>query len=215
VEKQNTLKFAIGVFLQPHQLRSYKNIKDFGDILHIVKIAAGDEIAARTARDETGYDEEFLREACSFLLQQLLLRPHASDLQLLMLTLQSTPQEAKDHKRWLLKWLHPDRNQNTWQQKLFQRVSEAARRLEALKDEGIIVPIVTVLPAFRSTAKKSSGHLRNSKIPLPPVDYRALLSRWMKQFLVFCLVFIVLLVAISLPSVSSVLPKATEIMFQM
>lgn len=39
-------------------------------------------------------------------------------------------QDVREHKRWMLKWLHPDRNPSAWEANLFHRVKEASDRIE-------------------------------------------------------------------------------------
>ena len=60
---------------------------------------------------------------------------HASDCRLLGLHEQASYDDIRSNKRLLLKWLHPDRNHNSWETKLFHRVQAAVDRLENEPDD--------------------------------------------------------------------------------
>jgi hypothetical protein len=96
------------------------------NMLEVIKAAAGDsETISRWAMSYKMRDDE-LQEAAKHYLLRLLLAPDTSGLRLLGLQEGALPDEVKSHKRWLLKWLHPDRNPNQWERSLFLKVNAVA-----------------------------------------------------------------------------------------
>lgn len=80
------------------------------DILEVIQIAAASPEACRDAAAATGESTQTLIEAARFYLQQLLFRPDANCQRVLGLPPGASRATARKHMRWLLQWLHPDRN---------------------------------------------------------------------------------------------------------
>lgn len=80
------------------------------DIVEIMRIAAAHPKACQDASDATGEPAHALIEAARFYLQQLLFRPEADCYRILGLRQGASRVTARTHMRWLLQWLHPDRN---------------------------------------------------------------------------------------------------------
>jgi hypothetical protein len=115
---------AVEAYRAPSRFRKNSSQIVFAQMLTVIKAAAGDEktLAEQTALYRMSARE--LQEAAKHFLLLQLLNSDARGNRLLGLPDDATPAELKDHKRWLLKWLHPDRNPSTWEQKLFHRVSD-------------------------------------------------------------------------------------------
>jgi hypothetical protein len=115
---------AIETFRSPSRLRAYPSGKPFHQMLKVIKVAAGD---AKTIEEQAAtfkISETELQEAAKHLLLRHLMSANTHGNHLLGLAEGASLAELKDNKRWLLKWLHPDRNPNVWEQKLFHRVSD-------------------------------------------------------------------------------------------
>lgn len=138
-------------------------------MLDVIKIVAEDEAALAMARREYGERDTVLCEACRVYLHGLLLHPAASDHMRLGLSTDATDKDIRDHKRWLLKWLHPDRNPSKWEAALFQRVQEAASNLERGHARTPPTSVFTGQP--RSEVRRSSG-LRPTRAPVRTRDDR-------------------------------------------
>jgi hypothetical protein len=80
------------------------------DVLEVIRIAAESPDACRAAALTTGEPEPVLVEAARFYLQQILFRPEADCYRVLGIRPDDSPESARAHMRWLLLWLHPDRN---------------------------------------------------------------------------------------------------------
>jgi hypothetical protein len=100
------------------------------DILPLIRIAGGSEVMPEFLTTERAKNESEAREACVFFLQQMLLSSKSDEYRQLGLNPRATLEQINEHKRYLLKWLHPDRNPNKWESAMFQRVSNVAEKLE-------------------------------------------------------------------------------------
>lgn len=121
---------AMELFSAPALANRLRRAPPHEDVITIIKAAAGDEAALGCFPVHVSADPVRAREAAAFYLQQVHLRPEASDHQVLGLEPTSSLEKVKEHKRWLLKWLHPDRNNNRWEQAYFERIVAAAARIE-------------------------------------------------------------------------------------
>ena len=132
------LHVAMDIFHRPAAVRDYLKAPLPQDVLTVIRIAAGGDIEP----DKFGPDQKRrasdIREASVFFVQQILFHPQADAYRLLGLRPGADFKQVQDHKRMLLKWLHPDRNPNKWEQVLFQRVVNAAAEIEAQPSEAII-----------------------------------------------------------------------------
>ena len=70
-------------------------------------------------------------EASRFYLQQVLFRPDADCYRILGIEPTASRATARSHMRWLLQWLHPDRNHNSWDAVYAERVLKAWREVSA------------------------------------------------------------------------------------
>ena len=80
------------------------------DILEVIRIAAESPDACRAAALTTGQPEPVLIEAARFYLQQILFSPDADCYRILGIRAGDSRESARTSMRWLLLWLHPDRN---------------------------------------------------------------------------------------------------------
>jgi hypothetical protein len=115
-------------------------------MITVIKAAAGDENTLAQEALHHHLSTEEIREAAKHYLLRMLLDPERQGIRLLGLADDAKETEIKDHKRWLLKWLHPDRNPNSWEQALFHRVN--AIKIEAVKIDGQ-KPAPTMVPTDR------------------------------------------------------------------
>ena len=100
------------------------------DVLDVIRIAAESPDACRAAALATGQPERALIEAARFYVQQILLRPEADCYRILGLRPGDSRETARVHMRWLLEWLHPDRNHG-WDAIYAKRIVKAWREVAA------------------------------------------------------------------------------------
>ena len=98
------------------------------DVLEVIRIAAESPEACRAAALATGEPEPVLVEAARFYLQQVLFREEADCYRVLGIRPDESRAAARDHMRWLLQWLHPDRN-GGWDAVYAKRIVNAWREV--------------------------------------------------------------------------------------
>jgi hypothetical protein len=130
------INLALDLYRKPARARSL-NRRDVPEgMLMLIRIAAAADEEIGALVDDAAIAKQPVKAAAIFYLQQLLMQADGDDFRQLGLRRGATLQDLKDHKRQLLKWLHPDRNKNAWEQVLFQRVAATAERLEAAMRQG-------------------------------------------------------------------------------
>ncbi|MGH6702545.1 MAG: J domain-containing protein [Bradyrhizobium sp.] len=82
------------------------------DILEIIRVAAVNLQDCQSAVMTTGEPAKVLVEAARFYLQHVLFRPDADSYRILGIEPTTSRATARSHLRWLLEWLHPDRNRD-------------------------------------------------------------------------------------------------------
>jgi hypothetical protein len=99
------------------------------DVTTVIRIAGGCAPSLGKAVQRTGQSRTRIVEACGFYLQQVLLHPAADSHRVLGLGPGASRSLAREHRNWLLKWLHPDVRPNGWEAIYAQRVVRAWREL--------------------------------------------------------------------------------------
>ncbi len=100
----------------------------------LVRLAAEQKDTVERYVEQKNLKAEQLVEAAQLYLQNLILNSGEDAHKTLGLKPGATAAEIKDHKRMLLKWLHPDLNKNRWQSALFNRVQTASERLQSTSE---------------------------------------------------------------------------------
>jgi hypothetical protein len=101
-------------------------------------------------------------EAARFYLQQVLFRPEADCYRILGIEPDASRATARSHMRWLLQWLHPDRNNNSWDAVYAERVLKAWHEVSA-SDGPAAKPSDPLARA--SNNKKSKGDIEAIRVP--------------------------------------------------
>ena len=101
------------------------------NIIELMRIAAASPEVCRAAVAHTGEPTPVVIEAARFYLQQVLFRPDADCYRILGIKPTASRATARDHMRWLLELLHPDRNKNSWDAVYAERVLKAWREVSA------------------------------------------------------------------------------------
>ena len=119
------------------------------NIIELIRIAAASPEACRDAVAQTGEPRHVVIEAARFYLQQVLFRPDADCYRMLGIAPAASRATAREHMRWLLEWLHPDRNtnNNSWDSVYAERVLKAWREVSngsAAKPSFELAPVSSV-----------------------------------------------------------------------
>jgi len=101
------------------------------NIIELMRVAAASPEACQAAAAQTGEPKPVVIEAARFYLQQALFRADADCYRILGIKPTASRAMARDHMRWLLEWLHPDRNHNSWDNVYAERVLKAWREVSA------------------------------------------------------------------------------------
>jgi hypothetical protein len=100
------------------------------DVLEVIKIAARCPETVDRAERMTGKSAESIRQAAMLYLQSVLFAAGADHYRVLGVQPTAPHDQIREHMRWLMKWLHPDRQRNDWESAFAARVLVA---WEALK----------------------------------------------------------------------------------
>lgn len=144
----DALEAAVSTFLNPifaAHLRDERLPSGMGLVL---RIAAGDAAAIEEGTAMREIEPDRLIAAVRFYIEQVVLVPQADDFRLFGVSASASAEELRDNRRWLLKWLHPDRNGGDWEREQFMRISAAWDRIEhhpaTPGPAGTTMPIVRV-----------------------------------------------------------------------
>ncbi|PZO07661.1 MAG: hypothetical protein DCF27_10110, partial [Lysobacteraceae bacterium] len=113
------------------------------DVIELLRLAAGDDAQAAQSADASGESPQRVVEAAVFFVQQVMFSAEADDYRVLGVNPGAPAVRLREHFRWLIRWLHPDRNPDDWDSVYSDRVTRAwqsLRRSGALAGEGDAVP---------------------------------------------------------------------------
>ena len=128
---------ALAFLRSPEQLVSVRQRELPAELTPLLRLAAGEAEACAAAVAQTGVTPETMREAAGLFLQQLLFVPDGDSYRVLGVRPDASEERIKEHHRWLVRWLHPDRNPDGWEAVYVNRVNAAWQDLRnpARRDE--------------------------------------------------------------------------------
>jgi hypothetical protein len=129
----SAIDVVVTVFRQPTTFSAAKQGMLPTGMLDVIKAAAGDDDTLKAFSEQKNLSQDHIKQASQFYLQKLLTTAGADNHRKLGLDYGATSLQVKDHKRWLLKWLHPDRNPSKWESLLFVEVGKAAAQIEVMR----------------------------------------------------------------------------------
>jgi hypothetical protein len=106
------LKLAIDLLHVPSRVRSMRSAVLPGDVPTLLEIAAGNPETTRRASEATGRNQEIIRNAAAFFIEQILLAPDADSYRVLGGNAQTSSTDLRRNMALLLRWLHPDMGHN-------------------------------------------------------------------------------------------------------
>jgi len=159
--ERHVIDLALDLARMPALARSSVLPLPPANIIELMRIAAACPEACEAAVAKTGEPTPVVIEAARFYLQTVLLRPEADCYRILGIDPTTSRTTARNHLRWLLQWLHPDRNNNSWDAVYAERVLKAWREVCAF-DAGAAKPSVRV-PS--SSNKKNQGKIGAIWVP--------------------------------------------------
>ena len=150
--QRHVIEFALDLARMPSLARSSVVPALPPNILEIMRIAAACPETCEAAVAETGEPVAALIEAARFYLQQVLFRPEADSYRILGIDPSASRATARNHMRWLLEWLHPDRNNDSLDAVYAERVLKAWHEVSA--SHGPATKRTECRSAMPSNAKK-------------------------------------------------------------
>src|SRR5262249_32071273 len=163
MERGHAIDFALDLVRMPALARTSVAPVLPPNILELMRIAAACPEACEAAAARTGEPTAVLIEAARVYLQQGLFRPEADCHRILGIKPADSRETARNHMRWLLEWLHPDRNNNSWDAVYAERVLKAWRR---------------VSNSHGPAAAPADFHLHGSSDPRKKAEFHRLWVPW-------------------------------------
>ena len=153
-------------------------------------------IAADGGRREAGaehvyrkHSPEAVREACTALLSVILFNRGADPYRVLGLPAGASEDEVREHKRLLLKWLHPDRNPTKAgggrERELLSRVLDAAAIIEGKRPMVAQIeppPIPSRPSTARRVAPRATPATKKGEAPVLATSWQRSLMLWKHSF---------------------------------
>ena len=175
------------------------------NIIELMRIAAASPEACQAAVAQTGEPRHVLIEAARFYLQQVLFRPDADCYRILGIQPAAPRATAREHMRWLLEWLHPDRNNNSWDAVYAERVLKAWREV-SVANESAARPSFGLARVSSDTKKKKRSNANRLPWIERPVQGRLLAMRNpYRTFVLWAVPTGVVIIVVALWSVNALL----------
>ncbi len=108
MDQTTAIRLAIDLVQVPSRIRATRSRPLPDGMGLLLRVAAGDEGATLSVADPTGRTPEFLREAATFFIEQILLAPDADSYRVLGADYRCEGPQLRSHMALLLRWLHPD-----------------------------------------------------------------------------------------------------------
>jgi hypothetical protein len=160
------IEIALDLRAMPSLVKTVRKRPLPPEVTAVIRVAAGSAELTQAFSTKYGCSDGHIRESCIFFLQQVLLFSGADNFRALGVSPGASVEQIRTHRRWLLMWLHPDRNQNRWESAMFARVQSAAKAL----DDG--VPTV-VKPAGRPSRRHRRGRKLAQTVKKPQAPSRS------------------------------------------
>jgi hypothetical protein len=160
----DALRVALHIYAEPNAARGAAQAPLPEGVLDALKLAAGSAELQQACSRDCGVPPERLKAAARFFVEQVMLTQGADHYRVLGVDPQASTATIRDHHRWLIRWLHPDREGAGWHAVLAGRVNEAYAELRhagrrAAYDEArqaqlaaSLVPVHPPLPVRRDAA---------------------------------------------------------------
>lgn len=127
----DVLKIAIDLFYLPSQVRATRNRPLPKGTKFLLLIAAGDVDAMRDARALSNRPSNAIQDAAIFFIEQILLDRSADEYRTLGLDCSAPTAELRAHMALLLKWLHPDINNDARRSAMARQVIRAWKQINS------------------------------------------------------------------------------------
>ena len=108
MDRTEAIRLAIDLVQVPSRVRAARGAAMPSGMEALLRIAAGDEGAISAIASETDRSPEFLQDAASFFIEQILLAPDSDSYRVLGATSNASAADLRRNMALLFRWLHPD-----------------------------------------------------------------------------------------------------------
>ena len=133
------------------------------DVDEVIRIAGESSETCRAAALITGKSEAELVAAARFYLQQVLFRDETNCYRVLGLPPEGPRDAARTNMRWLLRWLHPDRNRD-WDSVYAKRVVNAWREISRGAPDNLVAIKKEEASGVRNGYRRNR-HVQSFRLP--------------------------------------------------
>ena len=138
------------------------------DVLVLLRLAANDQACLAEHAGRLGLPARRLHDAAVFYIQQVLFAQGADSYRVLGANADVSDTRLREHYRWLVRWLHPDRNSNEWEDVYLDRVHRAWQQLRNPERRRVHDLAVAHVPQPAAPVVRSESVSRRAVItPLP------------------------------------------------
>ncbi len=125
MESIAALKVAIDLMHVPSQVRHIRSGPLPDGMPKLLRVATGEDEAVSEAVKATGRSADVIRKAAAFFIEQILLCPDADSYRVLGVNQEAVSSELRRNMAFLLRWLHPDMDQQAAHSMFARRVTGA------------------------------------------------------------------------------------------
>jgi hypothetical protein len=181
------IRVAIELLHVPSRVRIARTEPLPAGVVFLLRIAAGEAEAERTAIASTGRPRELIRQAAIFFIEQVLLCRNSDSYRVLGADSQASIGELRRNMALLVKWLHPDQDPRGQRSVFASRVIRAWDDLKTPKRRASYDDARRIASAVKHVRKSRSASSSKRMLISPRqrvsairVDSQSLLSRaWM------------------------------------
>ncbi len=122
---ETALEAALGLLRLPSRARLLRSGEVPADLEILLRVVAGDDLALSEAAATCDEPADVVKQAASFYVEQILLHPEADSYRVLGARSDTTTDQLRRNMALLLRWLHPDHEDNRARSLFASRVTQA------------------------------------------------------------------------------------------
>ena len=135
IKPNHALESAIALRRAPRLVRVMRSTQLPEGLTFLLRILSGEQQALVEAQHVTRLDEEAIISIVEFYVLQVMLFRGASSRRVLGVGPDAERSQIRRHMAYLMNWLHPDREANTWRVAFARRVLDSWHQIEGGAEE--------------------------------------------------------------------------------
>ena len=161
MREETALDIAVGLLQLPSRARALRDAPLPQDVGALLNIVAGEGRALADAARVTGLTEPAVSDAAGFYIEQILLHPDADCYRALGARSDATIDQLRRNMALLLRWLHPDRENNSARAIYVGRITDAWNNIKTA-DRRLAYDTARKSSAATKSAHRAPGSSPNS-----------------------------------------------------